>query len=157
MRRLPILLLIVVAATSCGNSKDAKTTSTVSTADAMQQYIAAGNQVCIRSDKRIFKIGRLSREPKGWQKTATAAKTGVTEMRQVKPTKARAASFALMIHYANALALALQQVHDALVKPDLTTASAAQFAAVKIQDKVHEAAKAAGLTFCQQALTNWPA
>ena len=62
-----------------------------------------------------------------------------------------------MIRYANALALSVQEVHDALVKSDLDTATAAQFAAAQIQDRVHTAAKSAGLTFCQQALTNWPA
>jgi hypothetical protein len=35
-------------------------------------------------------------------------------------------------------------------------ASAAQFAAGRLQDRVHTSAKAAGLTFCQQPLTNWP-
>jgi hypothetical protein len=159
VRRLSLLLLAVLAvATACGSggSKSAAT-STVSGDSAEQQYVAAGNQVCVRSDKRIFKIGRLSRDPKGWQATATAAKTAVLEMRKVKPTKARAASFTQMLHYGNALALSIQQVHDALVKSNLDIASAAQFAAAQIQDKVHTAAKAAGLTFCQQSLTNWPA
>jgi hypothetical protein len=157
--RLPILLVIVVAVTACGSSKDTKTTSTstVATGDAVTHYVSAGNQVCIRADKRIFKIGRLSRDPKGWQQTAAAARTAVREMRLVKPPQTRAASFEQMVHFGNALALAIQQVHDALVKSNFDTATAAQFAAAQIQDKVHMAAKAAGLTFCQQALTNWPA
>jgi hypothetical protein len=62
-----------------------------------------------------------------------------------------------MLRYASALTLSIQEVHDALVKSQLDTATAAQFAAAKIQDKVHQSAKAAGLTFCQQPLTNWPA
>jgi hypothetical protein len=62
-----------------------------------------------------------------------------------------------MLRYGNALVLSIQEVHDSLVKSDLDTAAAAQFAAGQIQDKVHTAAKAAGLTFCQQHLTNWPA
>jgi hypothetical protein len=158
LRLLPILLLTVAAATACGSSgKSSATTSTAAGGTDTQSYVAAGNQVCIRSDRRIFKIGRLSRDAKGWQETATVAKSAVIEMRKVKPPPARAAAFSEMLHYGNALALAVQQVHDALVKSNLDTASAAQFAAAQIQDKVHTAAKAAGLTFCQQPLTNWPA
>jgi hypothetical protein len=62
-----------------------------------------------------------------------------------------------MLRFGNALALSVQEVHDALVKSNIDTAAAAQFAAAQIQDRVHTAAKTAGLTFCQQALTNWPA
>jgi hypothetical protein len=113
--------------------------------------------VCIASDRRIFKIGRLSRDPKGWARTAAAARTGVTAMQQIVPPAARAEGFRQMLRYANALVLTIQEVHDSLVKSDLDTAAAAQFAAGKIQDKVHTAAKAVGLTFCQQPLTNWPA
>ncbi len=123
----------------------------------MQAYVAAGNKVCMDSDKRIFKLGRLSRDPKGWGRTAAAARTAVAEMRQVTPPPSRAAAFRQMLRYANALALSVQEVHDALVKSNIDTAAAAQFAAAQIQDRVHTAAKNAGLTFCQQALTNWPA
>lgn len=157
MRRLLPFLLLIALAAGCGGSKSDAPATTTSQADAMQSYVAAGNQVCIRSDKRIFKIGRLSRDPVGWGKTAAAAKTAVLEMRKVKPPPARAAAFNQMVKYANALALAVQEVHLALTTNKIDTAAAAQFAAAQIQDKVHTAAKAAGLTFCQQALTNWPA
>ena len=155
VRRVPLLLLVVAAATACGGSKDAKTTST--TTGAPQDYVTAGNQVCIRSDKRIFKIGRLSRDPKGWQRTADAARVAVREMKQVTPPADRNPAFQRMLRYGSALALSIQEVHDALVKSNLDVAAAAQFAAAQLQDKVHTAAKAAGLTFCQQPLTNWPA
>jgi hypothetical protein len=156
VRRLPLILLLAVAATACGSSKDAATTTT-STSSSPQAFVAAGNQVCIRSDKRIFKLGRLSRDPKGWERTATAARTAIVEMRRIVPPPARADAFRRMLRYGNALTLSIQEVHDSLVKSDLDTAAAAQFAAAQIQDKVHAAAKAAGLTFCQQPLTNWPA
>lgn len=145
----------MAAATACGGSKDAKTTST--TTGAPQDYVTAGNQVCIRSDKRIFKIGRLSRDPKGWQRTADAARVAVREMKQVTPPADHNPAFQRMLRYGSALALSIQEVHDALVKSNLDVAAAAQFAAAQLQDKVHTAAKAAGLTFCQQPLTNWPA
>jgi hypothetical protein len=123
----------------------------------MKSYVAAGNQVCMASDKRIFALGRLSRDPKGWARTAAAARTAITDMRKVTPPPAQAAAFRQMVRLANALAISVQEVHDALVKSDVDTAAAAQFAAAQIQDRVHKAAKSAGLTFCQQALTNWPA
>jgi hypothetical protein len=155
-----VLLLLAVAASACGgsSSNDAKTTSgstTTETASA-SDYVDAGNQVCIRSDRRIFKIGRLSRDPKGWQRTADAGRTAIAEMKKVTPPADRAAAFRQMIRYANALTLSIQEVHDALVKSNLDVATAAQFAAARLQDRVHTSAKAAGLTFCQQALTNWP-
>jgi hypothetical protein len=158
VRRLPLLVLLAVAATACGGSKDASTTTTTATTPSSPEaFVSAGNQVCIASDKRIFKIGRLSRDPKGWARTAVAARTAVNEMQRIVPPTARAEAFRQMLRYANALVLSIQEVHDSLVKSDLDTAAAAQFAAGKIQDKVHTAAKAVGLTFCQQPLTNWPA
>jgi hypothetical protein len=159
MRRLLILVLVPLSVAACGgdSKRSATTTSGTTTGVSQQSYVAAGNQVCIASDKRIFKIGRLTRDPKGWGRTAASARQGLAEMKQVRPPAARAAAFRQMLRYGNALALSIQEVHDALVKQDYDTASAAQLAAGQIQDRVHTAAKAAGLTFCQQSLTNWPA
>jgi hypothetical protein len=154
--RLPIVALLALAVTACGGSKDAKTTTT-GPSEAIQAFVAAGNKVCMDSDKRIFALGRLSRDPKGWAKTAAAARTAIGQMRKVTPPPIRAVAFQQMLRFGNALALSVQEVHNALVKSDLDTAAAAQFAAAKFQDRVHNAAKSAGLTFCQQALTNWPA
>ena len=162
MRRLLILVLVPLSVAACGGS-DSKRTSpgtspTTTSAEPQQQgYVAAGNQVCINSDKRIFKIGRLSRDPNGWSRTAASARQALAEMKQVRPPAARADAFQQMLRYGNALALSIQEVHDALVKKDYDTASAAQLAAGQLQDRVHTSAKAAGLTFCQQNLTNWPA
>ena len=156
VRRLPWLLLLAVAATACGgSSKDTKTTTGEASTSA-SDYVTAGNQVCIRSDRRIFKIGRLSRDPKGWQRTADAGRIALGEMKKVTPPADRATSFRQMMQFANALTLSIQEVHDALVKSNYDVATAAQFAAGRLQDRVHTAAKAAGLTFCQQPLTNWP-
>jgi hypothetical protein len=152
----PLLLIVPLAAAGCGGSKDAAI-STSSSASTMAAYVAAGNKVCIAADRRIFKIGRLNRDPKGWAKTAAAARTGVAQMRKVKPAPRRSAAFDKMLRYAQALTLSIEQVHAALVKSDVDTAAAAQFAAAQLQDKVHTAARTAGLTFCQQQLTNWPA
>jgi hypothetical protein len=156
MRRYALLLAVPLCLAACGGgSKGAATTTTSATPP--KDYVAAGNKVCISSDKRIFKIGRLSRDPKGWAQTAVAARTAVTQMRAITPPAERAAAFKQMLKYANALALTIQELHLSLVNKDIATAAAAQFAAGRLQDQVHKAAKQAGLTFCQQPLTNWPA
>jgi hypothetical protein len=161
MRRLLILALVPLSVAACGGSDSKKTstetTQTTTGTETQAGYVSAGNQVCIAADKRIFKIGRLSRDPKGWGRTAASARQALGEMKKVRPPAARADAFQQMLRYGNALTLSIQEVHDALVKKDYDTASAAQLAAGQIQDRVHTAAQAAGLTFCQQSLTNWPA
>ena len=156
MRRAALILLLPLALAACGSSSS-KSGTTTSAAPSAADFVKAGNQVCMDSDKRIFKIGRLSRDPKGWARTAAAAKTGVQEMRSVTPPAAAREQFTQMIRYANALALTIQEIHAALVKKDYDTAAAGQFAAGQLQDKVHQTARSVGLTFCQQQLTNWPA
>jgi hypothetical protein len=156
MRRLPILMLFALSVTACGSSKDAKTTTT-STTTSVPAFVAAANKVCQDTDKQIMAIGRLSRNPRGWARTYEAAKAGVVAMRKVTPPPSRARAFKLMLRYANALAITMQEVHNALVKNNIDVAAAAQIAGARIQDKVHQQAQAAGLTFCQQPLTNWPA
>jgi hypothetical protein len=160
MRRLLILALVPLSVAACGGDSkrtDSGTSPTTTATGESPGYVGAGNQVCIASDKRIFKIGRLTRDPKGWGRTATSARQALAEMKQVRPPAERAEAFRQMLRYGNALALSIQEVHDALVKKNYDTASAAQLAAGQLQDRVHTAAKAAGLTFCQQSLTNWPA
>lgn len=156
MRRLLALALLPVVLAACGGSSTAKGTTTTPRQSAAE-FVRAGNQVCIASDKRIFKIGRLSRDPKGWKRTADSARLAVTDMRALTPPADRVAAFGQMMKYANALALTIQEIHASLVKNDVSTAAAGQLAAGQLQDKVHQAARRAGLTFCQQALTNWPA
>jgi hypothetical protein len=160
VHRLPLLMLFALAVAACGNSKATKTTSTSSpttTPPTVQAFVAAGNKVCQDTDKQIMSIGRLTRDPRGWARTYEAAKAGVLAMQKVTPPPNRARAFKLMLRYANALALSMQEVHNALAKKNIDIAAAAQLAAGRIQDKVHEQAKAVGLTFCQQPLTNWPA
>jgi hypothetical protein len=155
MRRLPILMLFALSVTACGSSKEA--TTTTSTSASVKAFVTAANKVCQDTDKQIMAIGRLSRNPRGWARTYETAKAGVIAMRNVTPPPSRARAFKLMLRYANALALTMQEVHNALVKNNIELAAAAQIAAARIQDKVHRQAQAAGLTFCQQPLTNWPA
>ena len=159
MHRLPVLIVFALAVSACGGSSSGKkTTSTVATKPpSVQAFVTAGNNVCMAADRRIVKLGRLTRNPKGWAQTAAEARQAIHEMEKITPPPSRAKAFKSMLRYARALTLSIQEVHDSLVKNDIDTAAAAQFAAAQIQDRVHTAAKTAGLTFCQQALTNWPA
>ena len=154
-----MLLLIGLALSACGGtSHAAKQTTTVTNDPAsVQAFVSAANNVCMTADKRIYKLGRLTRAPKGWARTAAEARQAIGDMEKVKPPPDRAQSFNLMMRYAKGLALSIQEVHDALVKKNIDVAAAAQFAAAHFQDKVHSTAKGLGLTFCQQPLTNWPA
>jgi hypothetical protein len=160
VRALLPLLAVPILAAACGGSGSASgttTAATTTTAASETEFVSAGNKICMSSDKRIFKIGRLTRDPKGWALTATSAKRAVREMRALKPPAGKARAFNLMMRYANALSLTIQEVHGFLVQKNIDAAAQATLAGGRLQNKVHEYAKAAGLTFCQQALTNWPA
>lgn len=150
------LALPLLASACGGGSKHAATTTTTRTV-SVQQFVQEGNQVCIRSDRRVYAIGTLTRDPAGWQKTAAAGRIGLAEMRALTPPAASAAQFKLMLSYGQQLVNAIQSVHDNLVKKKFNAAISAQFTAAGLQDKTHAAARALGLTFCQQNLTNWPA
>jgi hypothetical protein len=158
VQRLPVLLLFVLALSACGGTNSAKrSTTTANGATSVQAFVTAANNICMAADKRIVKLGRLTRDPRGWARTAAEARQAIHEMQKVTPPPDRAQAFQLMIRYARGLALSIQEVHDALVKKNIDFAAGAQFAAAHFQDKVHEIAKGLGLTFCQQPLTNWPA
>jgi hypothetical protein len=146
---------------ACGGSKGAGTTTTTTAAPApaplnQSQFVKAANLVCIKSDSRIYKLGRLTRDPAGWAKTAAAARLGIAQMEAIPPPPAKRAAFEHMLAYARQFAVSIQKVHDGLVAKKYDAAISAQFAAARLQDHVHAQAKLAGLTFCQQNLTNWP-
>lgn len=155
MRRTLVILALPLALSACGGSSKSSSTTTAAVSGA--DFVKAGNQVCQAADKRIFKIGRLSRDPKGWARTAESAKQAVREMRAVQPPAAKVTQFRQMLRYANAVALSIQEIHTALVKKNYDVAAAGQLAAGQLSDKVHQSARGLGLTFCQQQLTNWPA
>jgi hypothetical protein len=156
VRLAPLVLVVPLLAACGGAAKTTHTTSATSDSSA-RDFVTAANKVCVASDRRIFRIGRLTRDPKGWAKTYASAKIAVTAMMRIVPPAARADTFKRMLRYARALTLSIQEIRDALRKNDIATAAAAQLAAGQLQDEVHRSAKAAGLTFCQQPLTNWPA
>jgi hypothetical protein len=159
VRPVLLLLLVPVLAAACGGSESAtQTTTTTAKPQATQQrFVSDANAVCVRSDRAIYKVGRLSLDPAGWAQTAAAARRAVAEMRQVTPPAARKAGFERLLDEGQRLATEIQNVHDALVKKNYLAARTAQNAATKADTAIHRQALQLGLTFCQQLLTNWPA
>lgn len=155
-RPVVLLLAVPLAAAACGGSSKKPAAVTTAAHQTQAAFVQQGNQVCIRSDRRVFRIGRLTTNPKGWAQTAAAGHVGLKEMQAVRPSARSAAAFRAMMAYAEQLVAAIQSVHDNLVEKNRDAAISAQFRAARLQDKVHAQAKAAGLTFCQQPLTNWP-
>jgi len=152
-----LALPLLAAACGGGSKHGASTTTTEAKALSPAAFVQAANQVCIRSDRRVYQLGRLSRDPAGWQKTAAAGRVGIAEMKSLTPPADMQAGFHLLLTYAQQLVDAIQSVHDNLAKKHYDAAISAQFRAARLQDKTHTAAKQLGLTFCQQNLTNWPA
>jgi len=152
-----MLLFVPVLAAACGGSKSAGTTTAEVTRPTQKQFVAAADAVCVRSDRAVYKLGRLSLAPAGWARTAAAARTAVAAMKKVTPPAGQDAAFRQLLLEGQKLATGIQQVHDALVKKNYTKARAAQDAATTADTAIHRQAQKLGLTFCQQLLTNWPA
>jgi hypothetical protein len=156
-RALPLLLILPVLAAACGGSKSATTTTTAKPRPTQQQFVSAANAVCVRSDRAIYKVGRLTLAPAKWAQTAAAARRAVADMKRITPPAAKEAGFKRLLAEGTKLATGIQQVHDALVKKNYLAARTAQNAATKADTAIHREAQKLGLTFCQQLLTNWPA
>ncbi len=156
--RAALLLLVVIPAFAAGCGSSSHTTSTTSAPRlTQQQFVSAANAVCIKSDRRIFRLGRLTLLPEGWARTAAAARQGIAEMSVLHPPTQADAGFRHMLALGRQLATGIQNVHDALVKTNYKLAEAQQLKATNADSAIHRQAKKLGLTFCQQLLTNWPA
>ncbi len=153
MRRVTLLLVLPVALAACGGSSK----PAAPPRPTQKQFVAAANAVCVRSDRAVYELGRLSLDPTGWGKTAAAARKALADMRTVTPPAGKDAAFAALLAKGQELADGIQQVHDALVKKDYAKARAAQQRATNADTAIHKQAQKLGLTFCQQLLTNWPA
>src|SRR5207248_1843064 len=144
-----------LALTACGGS--GKKPQAAPARPTQAQFVASANAVCVQSDRRIYRLGRLSLDPAGWAQTAAAARLGVAQMSRLTPPADKAARFAHMIALGHRLASGIQKVHDALAKKDYATARKWQNDATTADTAIHLQAQKLGLTFCQQLLTNWPA
>ena len=152
---LLLLLLVTVLAAGCGSSSAKKVETTTRLTQA--QFVSAANTVCINSDRRVFRLGRLTLLPEGWAETAIAANRAVQEMSFLQAPEAAEAGFQHLLALGRVLAGDIKLVHGDLVKKDYKAAQAAQLRATKTDTAIHLQAKKLGLTFCQQLLTNWPA
>jgi hypothetical protein len=150
------LLLVPVLVAACGGSKSAPT-ATTKPRPTQKQFVSAGNAVCVRSDREIFRVGTLSLDPAGWARTAAAARRAIADMKRVTPPAGKDAAFQRLLTLGARLADGIQRVHDALVQKDYAKARAAQNAATRADTAIHIQAHKLGLTFCQQLLTTWPA
>jgi hypothetical protein len=155
--RAALVLAVPLLAAACGGSGGSSTTTAEPPRLTQKQFVSAANAVCLRSDRRVYRLGRLTIDPAGWARTAAEARRGVAEMARLHPPAAAQAGFDELLREGRRLASGIQKVHDALVKKDLTTARKWQLDATDADTAIHRRAKTLGLTFCQQLLTNWPA
>jgi hypothetical protein len=156
VRRAVTLLLVPLLVAACGSSGK-QTKAPAPKRPTQKQFVSAGNAVCIRSDRAVFRLGRLSLDATGWAKTAAAARRAVADMARVTPPAGKDAQFQQLLALGRQLATGIQKVHDALAHKNLAAAQKAQTAATTVDTKIHRQAQRLGLTFCQQLLTNWPA
>ena len=159
MRRLLRLLLlgglVPIAVEACGGGDNSSAEEAPRL--TQKQFVSEANQVCIKSDRRIFDIGQLTTDPNGWQRTAAAAKVGVNEMAALRPPATQQKRFDAMLASGRQLQKAVSDVYTAIVASDLPKARDAQRRAAIADSKIKRQASALGLTFCEQLLTNWPA
>ena len=153
MRRIAIAAIALpVLVAGCGGDSSPKETRLTQT-----QFVREGNGVCIRSDRRVYRIGDLSSNPGPWRETADAAEKGIEEMLELRPPAAKQKQFDSMITSARQLQRAVEDIYKALVADQPGKARAAQRRAVKADSVIKRKAHTLGLTFCEQLLTNWPA
>ncbi|HEX6761226.1 MAG TPA: hypothetical protein VF094_00355 [Gaiellaceae bacterium] len=159
--RVAWFLLTVPVLAGCGASPAAKAppaaTHHAAARLTLKAFTTEGNLVCLRSDRRVYRLGALSRNPVGWAKVAGAASLGIAEMKKLRPPLADQPRFHHLIVLAERLADEIVDVHGALVSRSYAAARNDQAAARILTTKIHAQAQKLGLTFCQQALTNWPA
>jgi hypothetical protein len=150
--------LVAFVTVGCGSSKPAATTISKQPPRLTQdRFVAAADEVCVASDRRIFKLGALSTAPAGWTKTVAAAGTALRQMATLRPPLPDAVGFGRLLTFGHQLRNEVQQVEHALVRKNLKAARRAQLAAKTAGSRIRAEAKALGLTFCEQPLTNWPA
>jgi hypothetical protein len=150
--------LVAFVTVGCGSSKPAARTPPKQPPRLTQKHFAAAaDEVCVGSDRRIYKLGALSTAPAGWTKTVAAATTALRQMAALRPPLPDAVGFGRLLRFGRRLRGDVQQVEHALARKNLTAARRAQLAAKTDGARIHAEAKALGLTFCQQPLTNWPA
>jgi len=159
VRPIPLVAIALasVVLAGCGGDDDSKPPAAEQPRLTQREFVRQGNQVCIDSDRRIYRIGSLGPNPTGWKDTSAAAKQGVREMLAVRPPAAKQKQFDAMMASARQLERAITDVYKGLLADNPQKARAAQARAVRADSIVKRRAHGLGLTFCEQLLTNWPA
>lgn len=153
-RALLLVPLVSVLTTGCGSSSHKQAEPSRLT---QQQFVSAANAECIKSDRRVFRLARLSLLPAGWAAMAAEARTALAEMSVLRPPARAELGFRHLLSLGRELASGIEHVHEALMLKNYKVAQAAELRATKAETAIHEQAKQLGLTFCQQLQTNWPA
>jgi hypothetical protein len=150
--------LVTLVTVACGSSKPAAPPNPKKRPPLTQKrFVAQADEVCVDSDRRIYRLGALSTAPGGWTKTMRAADLGLKQMAAIRPPLPDAVGFGRLLASGHRLRAAVQEVQHALVEKDLKAARRAQFTAKALGRAIHAEAGALGLTFCEQPATNWPA
>ena len=158
MRRIvPVAILVPLLVGGCGGDSDGGSARAQQPRLTQKQFVEQGNQVCIDSDRRIFRIGGLGSNPTPWRRTRDAAQTAIDEMARLRPPAAKQKRFDSMLASARTLQRAISDVYEGLVGNKYERAQAAQARAVRADTEIKRKAHGLGLTFCEQLLTNWPA
>ena len=157
VRRIPLVAILTASLLSAGCGGDSKPKTAEQPRLSQREFVRQGNQVCIDSDRRVYRIGSLGPNPTGWRDTADAAKEGVRDMVALRPPLAKQKQFDTMIASARQLERAITEVYRGLLADNPTKARAAQARAVRADSVIKRQAHGLGLTFCEQLLTNWPA
>jgi hypothetical protein len=147
-----VLLALPLVAAACGGSSSEDEKRLTSS-----ELVTQANQVCITSDRRIFRLGQLTTDPAGWRRTARAASRGIADMAKLRPPEDKQKGFDTMLASARQLQKIVGDIATALAKKDYAKAQTAQARATQLDTKIKLQARALGLTFCEQFLTNWPA
>jgi hypothetical protein len=155
--RLLLLALAVLAAGATGCGGGGGSAASERPRLSPDAFVEQGNGVCIRADRRIFRIGSLGPTPGPWKETANAAARSIREMRELRPPAARQKQFDALLAAGEKVRRAVSDVHEALVRQKYDAAREAQVRAVRADADVKRIAHNLGLTFCEQLLTNWPA
>jgi hypothetical protein len=156
---LTVPVLAGCGASSATNTIATTTTATVTSAPRLSQktFVTDGNLVCLHSDRRVYELGTLSQNPTGWARIAALARTAIAEMAKLRPPLDDQARFDHLLALGRRLEDGIVYVHAELMRHDVTAARRDQSAAKTVSTEIHTQAHRLGLTFCQQALTNWPA
>jgi hypothetical protein len=150
-RALPVLLVPVLLTGCSGDKRQERARLT------QAEFVQQANQVCIRSDRRVFRLGQLSTDPRGWDRTVKLAGSAIAEMSRLRPPEDRQKQFDTMLATAQKLKRQIAHVRDELKKKAYRQAQVAQYRATEYDTRIKKLAERLGLTFCEQLLTNWPA